>query len=307
LLLTNFSGKVNDVAYRKAPCFVALSQYGMKSVPGMGAPPFKIPIVKGKNSSFETFTETQAPGTAVAHTFIQGSLDVVNFRQTISHSRFALEAAMKGGYVENGVDLSMQLSQLDFQSQMDDELVGTRTDFGLAAIVDSALPYMGIDPATHTEWQSYEVNSAGAYSSSMLDTMYSNLTGRGSASIPRGANPNVILTTVDIAGKHSRLAGIPGTANNSVLVPGNNNGGYEAAFSWATGSYQGVPIVPVATLTSGELYMLDLSGWEFLVYRDLTADAITLASPEMFSAQLSTRVAVKVPNRNKQGKITGIT
>lgn len=264
-------------------------------------------FAKGRNSSFETFTETQAPGVPVSHSFIAGSLDPVNFRMNMGYTRFAQEASQNGGYVANLVDLSQQKSMLDFATYLDDEIVGSRQDFGLASIVDSATTYMGIDPATHTEHASYEVGSAGTYSVTMLDTMFANLIGRGTASVPRGANPRVILTTIDIAGKHSRLAGVPGAANNSVLVPGSVASGYEAAFRWSMGSYQGIPIVPIANITAGELYMLDIQGWECKIYRDLVADKVTTASPEIFQVQLSTRLAMSVPNRNQQGKITGIT
>jgi hypothetical protein len=118
-----------------------------------------------------------------------------------------------------------------------------------------------------------------------------------------GNKPTTVLAPPNQVTNYIRTIGSSATTPLVRITPG---GAFDAGFDRARATFQGLPVVEIAGITSTEMYMVDVNDMTLLVHRDLKIDPV-IGSPEEENYQISTAVCLKVEHRNWHGKMTGIT
>jgi hypothetical protein len=300
----NVSQQVVDLLFRKTDLFDLLRASGRVSQ-GVGPSPFKWNVVTTANASAEVFVEGQAPGTVGRQATAQASLDAFYVRATYGITGHAMDNAGKDGFYTDPVALEQMLAESDLFKKLEDELVGSTQDRGIAAIIDATGTYASLAQGTYSVWASEENGSVGTLGIDDFEDLYEELTSASVSSVPRGASPTHILTTPNQITNYVRSIGPAASSGGTFRI--NPGMGFDAGFTRpGMSSFNGLPIVPVRGLTNTELYMVDINDLELLIHRDLKMDEI-VGNPEERKVAISTAVALKVAHRNWHGKMTGIT
>lgn len=299
----NVAGEAVDLLFRKTDLVDLLRSAG-RVRDGQGPTPYKWNVITGSNASVEVFSEGQPPPNAGRQSFEQASLGAFYIRGVAGETGHARDNRAKGGFYQDPFALESMLAQADLFKKLEDELVGSTQDRGIAAIIDATGTYASISQASVASWASEENGSIGTLGVDDLEDLYEELTSATVSSVPRGAMPTHVLMPTNQITNYARTVG-PAASTSLVRFQGGQAmdlGSTRPAML----AFNGMPIVPVRGMTTTEIYMIDVSGIELLVHRDLTVDPI-VGNPEESKFQLSFAVAVKVEKRNHHGKLTGVT
>jgi hypothetical protein len=311
LVVPNLKGGVVDLQYRGTDFLDLLRANGLVKISD-GPAPFKWGAISAVNSSIETFVEGQAPPAEGSQTYIQASLDVFGVRGVTGETGHVRDNREKSNaFVVDPFDAEKMLAEADIFGKIEDTLMGSTQDQGIASIIDSTGTYAGLAQSTYSAWASEENAVSGAQTVSALNTLYEEMTLSTNSSVPRGSNLTHVLMPVQQITNYTELVGA--AASSGGVFRFTNVQDYDLGLirgdqrSYMTGlNFNGMPICRMRRMTSTEVYMVDLFDMEFLVHRNFRVDPI-LGNPEVLKYQLSVTGALKVKRRNKHGKQTGVT
>jgi hypothetical protein len=304
LLRPNVQGSAIDLLYRETDCLNLLRARGCVR-DGVGGSPYKWNALSSANGSAETFSEGQAPGVPGRQTIIQASVAAFMARVMIGETGHARDNRMKGAFYEDPFAMEVQKGTADLLKLVEDELCGSTADRGIAGIVDSTGTYAGLSQGTYSIWASEENGSINTLGLDDMQDLYEELTSASVGGVARGASPTDWLMPINQITNYTNTIGAGASAGGTFrLAPGMPIDFGQTAPG--TQSFNGIPIRMVRGITSTEIYLVDLMGWELLIQRDLQTDPVP-GNPEMSSWQLSAGFAVKVGARNKHGKMTGVS
>ena len=298
----NVKSGVVDLLFRKTP-FLDLLRANGRVEDGQGPSPFKWNLAYSGGTA-EVFVEGQALPAVSRQSFTQASLDAFYTRGLFGLSGHVKDNAAKGGFYDDPGMVEEVLMKSDVLKKIEDTLLGSTQDQGIAAIIDSTGTYAGISASTITQWASEENGSISTLDVADMEDLYEELvSAAGGSSVPRGNKPTTVLAPPNQVTNYIRTVGSSATTPLTRFVGG---GGFDAGFDRARVLFQTLPVVEIAGITSTEMYMVDLMDMTLLVHRDLRIDPV-VGSPEEENYQVSTALCLKVEHRNWHGKMTGIT
>jgi hypothetical protein len=310
LLRPNVQSGVVDLSFRGAD-FVDLLRAGGRISDLQGPSPHSWNIVTSSNSSVEIFTEGQAPPAAGRQTFTQTSLNAFYVRGVAGETGHTRDNRKKGGYYEDPFNAERMLLDADIFKKLDDELMGSTADRGIASCVDSSGTYANVAAATVTQWASEENAVGGALTIDALQTLYEEMHFGTNSSVPRGATPTHWLMPVNQITNYVNTVG-PVAGTTASFWRHASGQQFDAGLQQGLGgpspaaSMNGLPIMKCRGMTTTEIYLVDLQDIELLIHRDLEIAPIT-GNPEMDSYQVSASFLFKISHRNHHGKMTGVT
>lgn len=303
LIRPNDKGTAIDLLFRTTDFLNWCRAKGLV-VENAGGLPHKWNLQTSGNDSAEEFVEGQAIGLAGTPGYREASITTPIYVRTIAQATgHVRDQQNRGGYYEDPVKRALDDATIALYKAFDDKLLGSTVDASLAAAVDSTTLHAGIDPGVVTEWASLETNVGGALTAAVLETMWLAL-----KDAPRGADPDVILSGLTQRKRYCELVGIG--ASGARVVPRTELGQAIdlGVTNTASVSFNGVGWDAIRGMTATELYMLDLVGGGFEVRMQRDIDVLPLAvTSDSQSWQLSLGYIVKVMNRRKHGKLTGLT
>lgn len=310
LIRPNVLGSTVDLPFRRTDFLNFLRENGLV-VASNGSQPFKWNLINDVNSSAEVFSEGQAAPVAGKQTYQQASLSPFYARVVVGYSGHVRDN--RGGMYEDAVALEIAKGTADLFKKVEDTLLNSTQDQGIAAIIDSAGTYAGLAAGTVTQWASEENGTVGTLTITAVEDLYEELvSASGGSSVPRGANPTHILfppnqitnwtRTIGASASTSLMRFAPPAMGGGVFDPGMLGAGLVPQLAW-----NGRPVVSIAGITSTEGYMIDaMSGFELVVHRDVEVIELARTSDDV-NFQISFACALKVARRNAHGKMTGIT
>lgn len=274
---------------------------------GSGPSPFKWNVVTASNSSVEVFVEGQAMPLQGRQTYVQASVDAFYVRGVAGTTGHVLDNISKGGFYDDPTSIERLLVESDLFKKIEDELVGSTQDRGIAAVIDSTGTYAGLAQGTYSVWASEENGTIGTLGVDDLQDLYEELTSASVGGVARGSSPTHVLMPVNQLTNYVNTIGA-GASSGGVFRMNMGQGGFDVGQSRIGGgqAFNGMPIAVVRGMTTTETYMLDITDIELLVHRDLTVAPI-VGNPEEVKFAVSCAMALKVKRRNKHGKLTGIT
>jgi hypothetical protein len=302
LLKPNVSSKSLDLQFRKTDFFDLLRASGRIGDTG-GPVPLAWNVITGTNSSVEVFTEGQAPPAAGRQTFVQTSLGAFYVRGVAGETGHTRDNREKQGYYEDPFDIEKMLLEADIFYKVEQELMGSTQDRGIASVIDSSGTYANLSAASYTAWASEENTAVGTLTADAMQTLYEELSLASNGGVPRGAMPTHVLMPVQ---QYTNYGSIVGTGATTPTVRFNGMSNIDVGAQRLGHTFNGLPLVQCRAMTSTEIYMVDLTDIELLVHRDLRVEPI-LGNPEVTSYQVSAGFVFKVGKRNHHGKMTGVT
>jgi len=274
---------------------------------GVGGSPYKWNVLTAANSSTEVFAEGQAPPVAGRQTNSQASVSAFYVRGTCGISGHVRDNIRKGGFYPGNdpLDIERMLLEADVLKKVDDELCGSTADRGIASCIDSTGTYAGLAQSSVAVWASEENGSIGILGLDDMQDLYEEMTSATVSSVPRDASPTDWVMPVNQITNYVNTIGAAASSGSTFTHgPGQN---VDFGQTGAIGKFfNQIPIQRVRGITSTEIYLLDLTGWELLIHRDLELAPI-VGNVEMDQLQLSVAFALKIRERNKHGKMTGVT
>lgn len=304
LLRENVAPGTSDLLFRSTPLLNFIRANG-GVVDGVGAAPFSWNIVTAANTSVETFTEGQAPPAAGSQTYARTSLQPVYVRVVLGNTGHVRDNARKGGYYEDPLNFERMMAEFDVMKKLEDTLVGSTQDQGIAAIIDSTGTYANLSQGSYSMWASEENTGVGALTATAMQLLYEEMSLGTNGGVPRDASPTHWLVPTEQKNNYVNLIGPNAASPLYRYGPGQSPDAL--GYGDVTGpTAAGLPLVEIKTLTNTEIYLVDATDIELLVHRDLELAPI-VGNPEMDQYQLSFAVAFKVKRRNKHGKMTGVT
>jgi hypothetical protein len=302
LLKPNVSSKSLDLQFRKTDFFDLLRASGRIGDTG-GPVPLSWNVITGTNSSVEVFTEGQAPPAAGRQTFVQTSLGAFYVRGVAGETGHTRDNREKQGYYEDPFDIEKMLLEADLFYKVEQELMGSTQDRGIASIIDATGTYANLSQATYSAWASEENTTVGTLTADAMQSLYEELSLASNGGVPRGAMPTHVLMPVQ---QYTNYANIVGTGATTPTVRFDGMANIDVGGQRLGHTFNGLPLVQCRAMTSTEIYMVDLTDIELLVHRDLRVEPI-LGNPEVTSYQISAGFVMKVGKRNHHGKMTGVT
>lgn len=250
----------------------------------------------------ESFVEGQAlglPGTPVYKT---ASVPVRYERAVQKVTGHVRDQIARGGTYEDARARAVESATKSLMSQSEASLLGSTQDVGIASIIDAVDVYGGLLPAVVTQWASLETAVGGALTAAVLDVMYRSLTDS-----PRGASPEVIMSGLRQRELYTRIVGNAGGTGFQQNPRAELGLRYDLGIvGTAPVTFNGLPWVPIRLMTASELYMLDVSsGFELRMQRALTVEQLAKTDDDD-RIMVSHGWLLKVANRRKQGKLTGL-
>lgn len=302
LLKQNVAPELVDLLYRETPYLNLLRSAGRVS-DGIGPSPFQWNVITSANSSFEVFSEGQAPPVAGRQTEIQAQLSAFYVRTVWGTTGHVIDNQAKAGYHQDPLEVESSGAVADLMKGLEDQLLGSTQDRGIASIIDSTGTYANLAQGTYSVWASEENDaSAAALTIAMLNTLHREMKSpTGGSSVPRGAMPtHWLMPSPQIEAYRNTVGAGNATAANRLVRFNEQTRDYGTVVEQHT--FNNLPIVEIPTMTSTELYLVDISGIELLIHRDIKTEPI-VGNPENLQWQTSFAVAHKVKARNKHGKI----
>lgn len=308
LIRPNVAPGTIDLVSRPTDFFDLLVALGLTG-PTTGAAPVKWNLQSAGNGSAETFVENQAAPSAGRRTLVQASLAMTYYRTVAAITGHLLDNARKNGLYESNVweaELADAVKALLYL--LEQNLLGSTQDVGIASIIDAGDTYAGIAPGSVSAWAALETAVAGALTAAVMQDTYEAL-----ISAPYNAMPGVILAAVNQLTNYASIAGPAATTPQTrIVLPAQ----YDIGITAAPMSFNGIPLKPIRNMTSTEMYWLDLTeqktaegtvpGIQLQVHRDLSVLPFAITNDNM-SAQVSMGCALRVANRRRHAKLTGIT
>ena len=238
----------------------------------------------------------------------QASLSPFGVMAAIGVSGEVRDQVNNGGTSEDAVKLELDKGKQDCALLIESTLLGSAQDKGIASIVDDSDTYAGLAPGSVTQWKSQENTSTGTLTLSAFQTLYRQL-----FSSPRAASPDVILADITQVMNYVNLQGPSATTGLVAKRELTAGGG-----PWDMGvftieqmpSFSGIPFRAIRGLTVSEIYMLDMGknpdDFCLIQVRDFTVEP-TAKLNDGNQWVMTWRGMLKVKNRRRQGKMTGVS
>lgn len=294
-----------DLLFRKTDLLNLLRSKG-RVTDGQGPSPFKWNVITGNNTSTEVFVEGQPMPSAGRQTPVTASVDAFYVRATVAVTGHVRDNAAKGGFYDDPLQMERMLAEADLFKKIEDELVGSTQDRGIASVIDSTGTYAGLAQSSYAVWASEENGSISTLDIADMQELYEELVSASVGGVARGSTPTDILAPVNQLTNYVNTIGAGASSGGVFRVPTGSPVDYGQSRLGGGQAFNGMPFNVVRGITSTELYMVDINDITLLVHRDLTVDEI-VGNPEELKHQLSTALALKVEHRNWHGKMTGIT
>lgn len=302
LLRPNDKGPAIDLQFRDTDFLRWLIANGLV-VDNAGGAPHTWNLETSDGVTAESFVEGQALAIAGTPVYKQASLLARYERAVQKVTGHVRDQIGRGGTYEDVRARAIEAATMKLMSTSEASLLGSTQDVGIASIIDAVDTYAGLLPATVTEWASLETAVGGALTAGVLDIMYRTLTDS-----PRGASPEVIMSGLRQRELYSRIVG-SAAGNGFQQNPRAERGlAYDLGIvGTAPVSFNGIPWVPIRLMTASELYMLDVSsGIELRMQRALEVETLAKTDDDE-RIMVSHAWLLKVANRRKQGKLTGLS
>lgn len=271
--------------------------------PNDGGSPYLWDIKTGTTIAAEIFTEGQALPASGTPLFRQASVPAMYFRVVVANTGHIRDQVARRGVYQDPVAIGIDNALKMLRVFIDSTLAGSAANRGLLSVIDSGDVYGGIDPAVTTNWASYEVNVGGALALAALNTMW-----RTMVDTPRGANPTDTLVSLL---QYQRYTDLGGPAATGVQVPYRRDNAdglpFDMGMMKQSASFNGVPWMPIRSLATTELLMIDPSdGIELREQRSLEVEKLAKVNDDD-TQMMSQALVPVVRNRYKQAKLTGLT
>lgn len=285
-----------DLVSRPVDLYSLLQSQGLV-VPGAGASPYTWNVQYGTVDNAEIFVENQAMGATNRRQLARASLAPFYVRANAAVTGHLIDQ-QKGAF-EDLLSAEIANATKDLYAKIESTLLGSTADRGIASIVDANDTYAGLAPGSYAAWASLETAVGGVLTAAVMHDTYESL-----ISAPYNASPSVILCA-------------PNQITNYVSIMGNSasysrmnlpmSGPVDLGLLRSAPTYNGIPLVQVRGMTSTEMYWLDLaSGVQLVVHRDLRAETLAKINDNT-EVSVSIALALKVENRRKHAKLTGVT
>jgi hypothetical protein len=294
-------GAPTDLTFRRKDFFDFMRSAG-RVRPWTGSYPMKWNLTTVGNASAELFVENQALSLPGKRTFAQASLSPWYARAVAAVTGHVMDQIQKGGTFEDLLEGELADALKAIFYLCETTLVGSAQDKGIASIIDDADVMAGLDPAVTTLWKSLETGSIGTLDIADMQTFYLNLT-----DTPRGADPSAILGPMNQQRNYGNIAG-PAATTSLARYDINAGKPYDLGVMRNGMAFNGVPIVPIRSILSSELYWFDFVNDDPSIYmmRDIQTEELGKRNDNK-EYVLSLGLVLKVPNRRMHGKMTGIT
>jgi hypothetical protein len=287
-----------DLVSRPIDFFNLLNSQGLVR-PSGGSQPFEWNVQYATTDSSEIFVENQAIGNIGRRSLAKASLVPWYARATAAITGHVRDQIARGGTLEDVMAGEIANAVKDLYNKIETTLLGSTADRGIASIVDAGDTYAGLAPGSYSTWASLETAVGGALTAAVMHDTYEAL-----INTPYIASPSVILMA-------------PNQITNYVSVMGNSSsytrmnlptqGPVDIGLLRSMPTFNDIAIVPIRQMTSTEIYWLDLaSGVELCVHRDLTTEKLAKTN-DNDEVVISYACALKVTNRRKHAKLTGVT
>lgn len=285
-----------DLVSRPVDFYNLLLSQGLV-VPGTGAAPYEWNVQYGTVDNAEIFVENQAMGSSNRRQLARAALTPWYVRAIAAITGHVMDQ-QKGAFEDlQGAEIANATK--DLYSKLEATLLGSTADRGIASIIDAGDTYAGLAPGSYSTWASLETAVGGVLTAAVMHDTYEAL-----ISAPHNASPSVILCA-------------PNQITNYVSLMGNSSsysrmnlplmGAVDIGLLRSAPTYNGLPLVSVRGMTSTEMYWVDLaSGVQLIVHRDLKAEPLAKVNDNA-EVVVSMAVALKVENRRKHAKLTGVT
>lgn len=306
LVRENVQGGLGDIVFRRTDFLNFLRANGAVMAL-QGADPMQWNLNTAANGSAETYVETQAAPVAGRQTYSRASLACFHSRVVAGYSGHVADQVRNGGVYVDPIQNEIQKGVADLFVQVESTLVGSTADQGVQSIIDGGDTYAGIAPGSVTSWKSLETAVGGALSFTVLEDNIET-----AALTPYLSQPTHILAPFNQITNYVRLAGSSATtslmrfsspANGGSMDLGATPGGLlQGQVSW-----NGMPWVGISGLTTTVILMLDMnSPIHLVVKRDVMVEPLAKTSDDQ-NVQITFACALRVMERNKHIKLTGVT
>lgn len=296
-------GGPTDLTFRKTDFLDFLKEQG-RIRPWQGSHQKEWALTYAGNASAELFSEHQAMPAFGKRTFTKARMSPWYARATAAITGHLRDIVAKGGTFEDLLEGELGDCLKSLMYLVETTLLGSAQDKGIASLIDANDVAHNIDPSVITLWASLETPAIGALDAADLQDFLLNLT-----NAPRGADPSVILAPMNQLRNYGNIQGV--TVATSVLrgeLPGQGSKPYDIGVMKNGMSFNGIPFRPIRTMTSTELYWLDLVTDDPAVYmmRDVETEELGKRNDNT-EFVVSIGLAMQIPNRRMHGKMTGIT
>jgi hypothetical protein len=290
-----------DSVFRNTDLINFLAANG-RVVDAPGSSPFQWNIIDTSNAQAAVYTEGQSLTTFGQQGYVRGSQPAFYVRAAGGQSGHLRDNNRKGGLYEDVRSIEIAKALEDAWKVMEDQLLGSTTDVGISSIIDSGTTYAGVNPAVNTAWASVEQNQGGSLTVTALQDLYEAL-----VNSPNGGQPTHLLMPINQLVNYTNVAGVPGAANSAFrIVPGAQNGAFDAGVVMPLVTFNGLPVVPVRGMTSTELYMVDVSKMDLLIHRQPEVREIARTNDDDLF-MVSVAGCLRVTRRKSFAKLTGVT
>lgn len=308
LIRENVQGSAADLVFRRADLVNFLMAQGA-FVKWNGADPQQWNVVYSGNSSAEAFVEGQAISQPGKQSYARASLAPFFLRIAGGVTGRVMDQIANGGTYEDILMLELGKAREDLVKKLDDTLCGSTADQGIQSVIDAGDTYAGLAPGTYTAHASIETAVSGALSVTVLED-------NAETGALAKAIPTHILAAQNQITNYNRLAGFSATTSLMRMVPGQSDvgqmqgaGGLAGGYLQGQTSWNGLPWVGIAGLTSTVVLMLDMTPGvrpEFHVFRDFKTEYLPKTSDDT-NFVMSIGGAIKCPVRRAHIKLTGVT
>lgn len=290
-----------DSVFRNTDLINFLAANG-RVVDAPGSSPFRWNVIDTANAQAAVFTEGQTLTTFGQQGYVQASQGAFYVRAAGGETGHMRDNRIKGGTYEDVRALEIAKATEDMWKVMEDQLLGSTANVGIASIIDSTTVYAGIDPAVNTAWASVEQNQGATLTVTALQDLYEAL-----VASPNGGQPTHLLMPQNQLTNYINVAGAPGAANSAFrIVPGAQGGAFDAGVVIPLVTFNGLPVVPIRGLTTTELYMVDVSKMDLLIHRQPEVREIGRTNDDDLF-MVSVAGCLRVSRRKSFAKLTGVT
>jgi hypothetical protein len=303
LLKPNIIGVPIDLTSRPTDFLSLLNSQNLVKPPA-GGTPLKWAVQYSSTSGAEIFVENQALGTNSKRNLAQASLTPFYVRAPIAVTGHVMDQVMAGGTFEDVAQGELDSAIKDAYYLLEQTLLGSTQDRGLASIVDSTGTYAGLDASSYASWASAETAVSGNMTAAVMQDGYETI-----RSAPYLTRPSVILLPTNQMTNYTSVMGPAASSTPSrVMLPQQPGQPYDIGLLRVRPEFNGIPLVEINGMTSTEVYWLDLTNENITLQtiRDLRVEKYAKTNDNE-QWVVSWGGALKVKSRRRNLKLTGVT
>ncbi len=249
MLAPNVDPVSADLLYRETDYVNLLRANGrVKSL--SGASPHQWPVITASNASVEAYSEAQAPAAPGSQTRVLASVGHFRVRATIGHSGDARDNDARGGFHVPVLSDEKKQGLQDLMKGLEDQLIGSTQDRGMASIIDATGTYAGLAQGTYSIWASEENGSISTLGLDDMENLYWELRAGTAGGIARNSRPTHVLAPTNQAKNFGRTVG-PAAATS--LARFDTSKPFDPGILDTAMSFMGMPISIINGMTVTEL------------------------------------------------------